>query len=162
MSSKLLINEPPLQVLPSLACKLGLNEAIFLQQLHYWLENPKIGKLVDQGKWIRNTIDQWQENFPFWSDKTIKRVIGSLKEKGLVITRNDLNQLGIDNTNWYTIDYKVLLDLETIADGPKRAVHGDNLSPWVGTTCPVHGDKLSPWTALLGPSARASRSTKTL
>jgi len=141
MSSKLLINEPPLQVLPSLACRVGLNEAIFLQQLHYWLENPKIGKLVDQNKWIRNTIDQWQENFPFWSDKTIKRVIASLREKRLVITRNDLNQLGIDNTNWYTIDYKVLVDL---ADGPKRAVHGDKLSPWTGQVVPTHGDKLSP------------------
>ena len=33
----LLINEPPLQVLPSLAAKIGLDNAIFIQQLHYWL-----------------------------------------------------------------------------------------------------------------------------
>jgi hypothetical protein len=33
--SKLLIDEPPLQVLPTLAVRLGLEEAIFLQQLHY-------------------------------------------------------------------------------------------------------------------------------
>ena len=33
----LLISEPPLQVLPSLAVKIGLNEAIVLQQIHYWL-----------------------------------------------------------------------------------------------------------------------------
>ena len=31
--SKLLINESPLQVQPSLAMAIGLNEAIFLQQL---------------------------------------------------------------------------------------------------------------------------------
>ena len=43
-SSKLLIDEPPLQVLPSLALKIGLNEAIILQQVHYWL-NPKLNPL---------------------------------------------------------------------------------------------------------------------
>ena len=35
--SRLLIDEPPLQVLPSLAREIGLNEAIMLQQIHYWL-----------------------------------------------------------------------------------------------------------------------------
>lgn len=35
--SKLLINERPIQVLPRLAKEIGLNEEIFLQQLHYWL-----------------------------------------------------------------------------------------------------------------------------
>jgi hypothetical protein len=31
----LLIEEPPMQVLPSLAAAIGLEEALFLQQLHY-------------------------------------------------------------------------------------------------------------------------------
>ncbi len=35
--AKLLLNEQPLVVLPELACKIGLNEAIILQQLNYWL-----------------------------------------------------------------------------------------------------------------------------
>ena len=35
--SRLLINENPLQVLPTLAVKIGLNEAMILQQMHYWL-----------------------------------------------------------------------------------------------------------------------------
>ena len=36
--NKLLLNEPPLMILPTLASNIGLNEAIFLQQLHYWIE----------------------------------------------------------------------------------------------------------------------------
>ena len=36
-SSKLLMGESPLQVLPGLAVLIGLDEAIFLQQLHYKL-----------------------------------------------------------------------------------------------------------------------------
>ena len=36
-TSKLLVDEPPLIVLPSLAVAIGLAEAILLQQIHYWL-----------------------------------------------------------------------------------------------------------------------------
>lgn len=41
--SKLLIEEPPLQVLPSLAVTIGLNEAIIIQQIHYWLRDSRNG-----------------------------------------------------------------------------------------------------------------------
>jgi len=48
--SKLLIDEYPLQVLPSLAVIYGLNEAIILQQVHYWIKDRKavIGELDEQ------------------------------------------------------------------------------------------------------------------
>ena len=36
--SRLLLEDEPLVVLPKLATVIGLNEAIILQQLHYWLE----------------------------------------------------------------------------------------------------------------------------
>ncbi len=35
--SKLLINENPIMIIPSLALKMGLNEAVVLQQIHYWI-----------------------------------------------------------------------------------------------------------------------------
>ena len=38
MSSRLLIDEYPLVVQPSLAALVGINEAIILQQIHYWLQ----------------------------------------------------------------------------------------------------------------------------
>ena len=51
--SKLLINESPLQVQPSLAMAIGLNEAIFLQQLHYWIGTSRFVR--DGKKWVYNT-----------------------------------------------------------------------------------------------------------
>ena len=36
-----LYNEPPLTVSPSLAAAVGLNEAIVLQQVHYWTQNSE-------------------------------------------------------------------------------------------------------------------------
>ena len=35
--SRLLIKESPVMIIPSLAVKIGLNEAVVLQQIHYWL-----------------------------------------------------------------------------------------------------------------------------
>ena len=81
----LLISEPPLQVLPSLAEKIGLNEAIVLQQLHYWIQNTKSkGKIINGEKWIYNSYSDWKENFPFWSERTIQRIFINLEKIGVV------------------------------------------------------------------------------
>ncbi len=107
--SNLLMNEVPLMVQPSLAIKVGLNEALFLQQLHYWLERST--KVIDDKKWIYNTIEKWHEQFPFWSIATIKRIISNLENKKLILSGN-YNKLSIDRTKWYTINYTTLKELE--------------------------------------------------
>lgn len=111
-SSPLLINESPLQVLPSLAVALGnINEAIILQQIQYWLKNPKSGRLDDQGrKYVRDTVSEWNAQFPWLTDRAIKTRLKSLEEKGVVLTAN-LNKSKYDRTKWYSIDYDVLNNL---------------------------------------------------
>ena len=85
--SPLLIQEPPLQVLPSLAIKIGLNEAIVLQQLHYLLREPRFGRRIAEHQWIFNTVEQWRASyFPFWSENTISRTFASLRDQCLVVT----------------------------------------------------------------------------
>lgn len=102
--SKLLLDESPIFVLPSLAEKVGLNESIFLQQLHYWLV---ASKNIEEGhKWVYNTYDGWLEQFPFWSKSTLRRTITSLENQNLIIKGN-FNKLKIDKTIWYRIDYEV-------------------------------------------------------
>lgn len=105
----LLINEVPLMCLPSLAVKAGLNEAIFLQQLHYWVERSN--NIIDGHKWVYNTGTDWGKQFPFWSQKTLLRTISSLEKQKLIITGN-YNKKGFDRTKWYTIDYAVLDNLD--------------------------------------------------
>lgn len=101
--SRLLINEPPLQVLPSLAKEIGLNEAIMLQQMHYWvLKSSNEFKGV---KWFYKTLEEWQTEFPFWSVMTIRRTLGSL-EKQKIIKIGNFNKKKFDKTKWYTIDYQ--------------------------------------------------------
>jgi DnaD/phage-associated family protein len=102
----LLISEPPLQVLPSLATKVGLNEAIILQQIHYWL--VKSNNFKDGQKWIYNSYAEWEKQFPFWSRSTLIRAVSSLERQGYLITAN-YNKAGFDKTKWYRIDYKKLM-----------------------------------------------------
>jgi DnaD/phage-associated family protein len=101
--SKFLLDEKPLIVLPSLAKAIGLNEAIILQQLHYWLQESN--NIRDGYKWVYNTYEDWQKQFPFWSKNTIIRAIKSLEKMGLVVVGN-YNKMKIDNTKWYRIDYE--------------------------------------------------------
>ncbi|EKZ6910763.1 conserved phage C-terminal domain-containing protein [Listeria monocytogenes] len=105
-NNNLLINDYPLQVLPTLAREIGLNEAIVLQQIHYWLNKKQ--NLHDGRYWTYRSIQKWQEeNFSFWSVNTVKRTFTSLKEKKLLLTAN-YNKKKFDKTVWYSIDYDAL------------------------------------------------------
>mgnify|MGYP000945594715 CR=1 FL=1 len=106
--SKLLLDESPILVLPSLATKIGLNEAIFIQQLHYWLKDSK--NVRDGRKWVYNTHEEWQEQFPFWSISTIRRTITKLEKANLIIVSN-YNKMAIDKTKWYRINYDLLEEM---------------------------------------------------
>lgn len=101
---KWLFDSHPIVVDRELAAVFGLNEAIVLQQLNYWL-NSKTAKTVNGRKWVYNSYNQWHDdNFPFWSLATVRRAIDSCEKKGLIITAN-YNKAGFDKTKWYSIDY---------------------------------------------------------
>lgn len=83
--SRLLLDEPPLLIVPSLAARIGLNEAIALQQLHYTLQRD-VALEVDGMRWVKIQWSGWQSYFPFWSERTIRRTFESLRDKDLVAT----------------------------------------------------------------------------
>lgn len=136
--SKLLINEVPLMCLPSLAVKIGLNEALFIQQLHYWVDRSK--NIIDGRQWVYNTMADWSKQFPFWSQKTLSRTISNLEKQGLVLSGN-YNQKGYDRTKWYTIDYPSLEWLEKGQPETRNREEaeldelGENGDQAIGTNC---------------------------
>lgn len=122
--SKLLINQPPLQVIPALAVKIGLNEAIILQQLHYWLERSE--NIRENKKWVFNDYAQWHVQFPFWSEKTIKRTFLVLERLGIVNSKQfekyTSNYTIRNRRKWYTIDYVKFSEFEN--GKPPKAEQG--------------------------------------
>lgn len=117
-SKNLLISEPPLQVIPSLAVALkNSDKAIILQQIHYWLQRSN--NIVDGHRWVFNTAKGWQKQFPWITAKTVQRYLKDLCDRGLLITAN-YNKANFDRTKWYRIDYDAL----------------DNLGNSIGTDSP--------------------------
>ncbi|VEF46081.1 phage replication initiation protein [Bacillus freudenreichii] len=96
-------------IIPSLALRLGLNEAVVLQQMHYWL--MKSTHIRDNRKWVYNTYREWHEQLPFWSERSLRRTINSLEKKGFILSAM-FNQSKMDQTKWYTLDYEKLAALD--------------------------------------------------
>jgi len=141
--SKLLINEQPLQFLPTLAKALGNSDkALILQQIQYWLNNPKVGKEAGGRKWIRNTVEEWHKQFPWIASKTVQRYLKDLEDKKILLTKN-LNKLKFDRTKWYAIDYNEL-DKLTNALGQSDQMEGDSQDQRKGTDSPAENGTPSP------------------
>lgn len=107
--NNLLLDEHPLLIMPNLATLIGLNESIVLQQIHYWLigKEQRQQDYIDGHYWVYNTYEQWQEQFPFFSLRTLRRIFTALEKMGLLISSN-YNRAGFDKTKWYTINYESL------------------------------------------------------
>jgi hypothetical protein len=115
--SRLLYSESPTVFQKSLACTIGLNSAIFLQQLNFWLTIAEQEQAADQwfeGRWwVRNTYGDWvARHFPFWSIPTVKRIVTYLvDELHVVLSRPDPTR---NAGKWYTIDFDVLDKLDVL------------------------------------------------
>lgn len=144
--SRLLINENPLMVVPSLADRIGLNEALVLQQIHYWLEKSK--HHIKGKKWVYNTYEEWQKQFPFLSVSTIKRTFHSLEKLGIVVSDN-WNTLKMDKTKWYSINYEALGILDQSSE------------PSLAQTEPTVGSERAPLQTSLTPAIPESTSENT-
>ena len=115
--STLLLDTSPLVIIPELACAVGLNESIVLQQIHYWVAaNRKEKRNFRDGHfWTYSTYAAWQKQFPFWSVRTIKSIFTALENNGLVISGN-YNKTQMDRTKWYRIDYNRLKEVSPLCN----------------------------------------------
>ncbi|MDL2234351.1 hypothetical protein LJC63_12360 [Ruminococcaceae bacterium OttesenSCG-928-L11] len=124
----LLLDSHPILVIPELAQAVGLNEAIILQQIHYWaLHNQKANRNQRDGFWwAYNSYEEWQKQFPWWSLRTIKRTFAVLETKALVVSAN-YNKMKMDRTKWYRINYEELNKISPL--GQNGTMESDNMAP---------------------------------
>jgi hypothetical protein len=116
--NRMLLAEPPLVLLPSLATAVGAYGAIALQQLNYHLTNPNNGWEDDDGeRWIYKTYEDWQkDDFPFWSIEQIQRIFWALDQKGLIISCQPEGRK--NRRKYYRIEYD---RLDEMLDTASRA-----------------------------------------
>jgi len=149
-SNKLLIDENPLVLLPNLAKEIGLNQAVILQQIHYWLtiiqRKKDISHFLEDRWWVYNSYKEWQDdNFPFWSVSTIQRIMLDLEKSGLILATQPHKDKW-DHTKWYTIDYDAL----------ERKIDHSNLTLSDASDC---GDPSSQVDTILIESETATETT---
>ena len=113
-SSKLLINEPPLQVLPTIAKHLDINKAIILQQVQYWISTS--GHEIDGLKWIYNSYSEWAKQFPWLTARAVRWHIKGLEQDGYLIA-GEYNKDTRDNTKWYRLNYDKIDSLPKPSSG---------------------------------------------
>lgn len=103
MNSKLITPESPLLVPPLLAAEIGLNEALILQQIHYYCLISKHIKR-DGRRWFWKTLNDWNQTLPFLSISTIRRAIANLRDKFKLIDVERHSQKTWYQANWFTIN----------------------------------------------------------
>jgi len=96
---------------PELAQEIGLNESILLLQLQFWMaiaENIREGR-----RWTFQSLTDIEKFFPFWSRRTIQRILCSLKKQGLILVKQ-FNRRSYDRTNWYALDEEGIARLRSV------------------------------------------------
>ena len=149
-SERLVIADHPLILLPNLAIALadlgmngtGVNDALVVQQIHYWLKhNETEGKeethFYEGRWWTYNTVAQWQETFPFWSESTIKRSFERLEAAEIVLV-GKFHKNPFNHTKWYSLDYDLIDEYTApfleVAHGKILPENGKNISNDVTVT----------------------------
>jgi hypothetical protein len=116
--SKLLINERPMMLLPSLAEKIGHDHAIVLQQIQYWLatheESENERTFRGDRWWVFNSAEDWQKKqFRWWSVSTVTRILSALEKMGLICSAR-FDSADWNQRKWYSINYDAVAMLEDL------------------------------------------------
>lgn len=87
--------------------KYGVNAAIILQNIGYWIKLNEANKVnyFDGNYWTFNSRRAYRELFPYMSKRQIETAFEKLINDGVIITGN-YNKLTYDRTLWYALTQK--------------------------------------------------------
>ena len=145
MYCKLLYTQEPIVINPVAAEVLGVNEAIIVQQIHYWLNiNEKAKINFYNGRyWTYNTYENWQKtNFRFLSVPTLKRIFKKLEDKKILI-KDNFNKKKYDRTLWVTINYEKLDELMTEYEEKIEAEKNEEIKENIEISTKYQSDTMS-------------------
>jgi len=142
--SKVLFNRKPITIDIDFATAVGLNEAIVLQQIHYWIvKNKEEGRNLKEGRfWTYNSIEEWHKKIPFLKKDAVRKSLEKLRKLEILLVGN-YNKSRVDRTLWYTINYEKLDEFMQVVeaqsikeliskdDGEPQMQSGDNTNAFV-------------------------------
>lgn len=87
-----------------IAKKYGIEEAIILENMYFWLEKNRANKkhIIDGQVWTYNTQTALSKLFPYINRSKIQRVMTKLEKLNL-INRANHNDAKYDRTTWYAL-----------------------------------------------------------
>jgi len=90
-----------------LAAEIGLNEAILLQNIAYWVKKNEANDVNfhDGCYWTYNSAAAFSKLYPFWTPRVIKYALAKLQQ-GEYIKAAQYNKDKMNHTNWYTLTEK--------------------------------------------------------
>lgn len=89
-----LLPEKPLIISPSLAATIGLEETVLLQLLNELMCHGKPERQGDYD-WLNIDSGQLQKFAPFWSIADLQRIVGSLRDKGILLVASPLTEANL-------------------------------------------------------------------
>ena len=98
----------------------GSRKSHFINRLIYWLS--KCGRNINglSGKWIYNPTHEWANQLNC-SISTIKRLIKSLEEQGIIISKK-VNAKKYNQTKWYSLNFNLLNNILNSQDTKDNTV----------------------------------------
>jgi hypothetical protein len=103
------IAQAVLIVHPILTKRLGIHCAHLINQIDYWLQNPRAGYIVEGKKWIWNSYSDWSKQLPWLSVDQVGRCVRAMENKGYIISDN-FNNNSRDRRKWYRLNYEKLAE----------------------------------------------------
>lgn len=127
-----LLDEEPITFYPNLAVVFGVNEAIVLQQIYFYMNVNRKKRsnrhYRDSKWWVYNSYQQWiDEHFPWLSLRGLQTVILGLEKQGVILTMQGVENPR-DRRKWYSID---LEKMHAIVQN--RAMHHTKNVSWDDT-----------------------------
>jgi hypothetical protein len=88
----------------TIAQKYGVNAAIILNNILFWLEKNKANEtnFYDDFYWTYNSVTAWEKLFPYLTKKQIRTAIDILVAAN-VLKKGCYNKSKYDRTSWYSI-----------------------------------------------------------
>lgn len=99
----------------------GVEEAVMLQNIIFWVEKNRANErhFYKGHYWTYNSVKAFARQFPFWTEKQVRRIIDNLVEKKAIRVGNFNDDMYL-HTRWFCVNPS-LLDGGRTKVLPKRA-----------------------------------------